>query len=945
MAELVTLIIDGREVSVPKGTLIAEAAKKLGIEIPVFCYHPKLEPVGMCRMCLVEVGNPRRGKDGQIEVDAEGKPVIAMIPKLQTACTVPVSPGMVVKTNTQVVQDARRTVLEFLLTSHPLDCPVCDKGGECPLQELTFAYGPGVSRFPVESKFQFTKPVPLSDLIMLDRERCILCSRCIRFQDEIADDPVLGFKDRGRGMEIVTFSNPPFDSKWSGNTTDICPVGALTSRDFRFQARPWELTNTASVCPHCSVGCNIAISHRYQDIKRIMPRENDAVNEIWICDKGRFAHHFVNSPERLSSPLIRREGQLEPASWDEALELIAQRFGEIKAQAGADALGGLAGDRAANEDLYLFQKFLRTVIGTNNIDHRAPAASRNTSDDTIYRLGVASGTDLGKLGKETAIFVIGADPDEEQPVLWLKLKKSAQRGGAPLVVANPQPTRLDRYARHTLHYRYGSEAHLVAALLNAVLEFPPSIPPASGGVAGAESASGGVAGVEPASGGEEEGQDFAARLDGLEALREAVAGYSPARVATETGITESDLNTVARLLAESPNLVILYGRAAMTPAVENGLANLALVTGHVGRVNNGLVALLPHNNSQGAADMGLFPDRLPGYMPLDEAQARARLSEIWGAPVPEKLGLGTAQMLDCGTLKGLYILGADPAIEYPESRQTLESINFLVVQDLFLTTTAQQAHVVLPAQSFAERAGTFTNTERRVQLFYPAFNLPLEARPDWQILNGLAARMGRWFNHASPSDIMAEIRRVVPIYANLTDLELGLPQSKGRRPRSSIIHLGTRFEYLGGLGHQWPVASENSQTRFKLVWIEPEINPDLQAPDSDSSFPFILIPVVRLFDRGTMISKSEILQSVIPSPHIEINPDDAATLGITDGDRVRVRSSRLEIETEAWVQEHAPRGVILVPANLDGPERTLLRGKVQAVRVSVTKVLQPVIAG
>ncbi len=914
MAQLITLTIDGHEVSVPPGTLIAEAAKRVGIEIPVFCYHPKLEPVGMCRMCLVEVGTPRRGKDGQIEVDAEGRPVIAMMPKLQTACTVPVSPGMVVKTNTKPVQEARAGMLAFLLTSHPLDCPVCDKGGECPLQELTFAYGPGVSRFPVESKLQFVKPVPLGGLIMLDRERCILCSRCIRFQEEIADDPVLAFKNRGRGMEIVTFSNPPFDSKWSGNTTDICPVGALTSRDFRFQARPWELTNTASVCPHCSVGCNIALSHRYREIRRVMPRENDPVNEIWICDKGRFAHHFVNSPDRLSSPLIRRNGQLEPASWDEALDLIAQRFGEIKAQAGPDALGGLAGDRAPNEDLYLFQKFFRAVVGTNNVDHRTPAESCWPSDDMIYRLGVASGTDLGKLGKDTAIFFIGADPDEEQPVLWLKLKKSAQKGGAALIVANGRPTKLDRYARYRLRYRYGSEAHLVAALLNAVLSHPRSLPPANEG--------------------EGRSKEFAARLDGLEALRAAVAAYTPAQVAEETGIAEGDLNTVARLLAESPGLVILFGREAATPAVVHGLANLALVTGHVGRVNNGLVALLRHNNSQGAADMGLFPDRLPGYAPVSDAGARARLSELWGASLPEKPGLGTAQMLEWGTLKGLYVLGADPAAEYPGSRPTLEALDFLVVQDLFLTPTAKLAHVVLPAQSFAERSGTFTNTERRIQLFYPAFNLPLDARPDWQILNDLAARMGQSFGYASPSDIMAEIRNAVPIYQDLTDLELGIPQSKGRRPRSSIIHLGTRFDYLGGLGHQWPVMAEDPQARFNLAWIAPESDSRLQTPDSELSF--VLAPIVRLYDRGTLISKSDILKPLIPPLHVALNEDDAAALGITDGDRVQVRSAQGEIETIAHVDGLAPRGVILYPIDLDtATDCTLFVDGAQATRVAV----------
>ncbi|MFQ5578674.1 MAG: 2Fe-2S iron-sulfur cluster-binding protein, partial [Anaerolineae bacterium] len=297
MSDLVTLTIDGVEVSVPKGTLIVEAAKKVGNQIPVFCYHAKLKPVGMCRMCLVTVGTPVINRaTGQPERDDDGQPVLRFFPAPQTACTTPVSPGMVVISQSENSLADRTAVLEFLLTSHPLDCPVCDKGGECPLQDLTYAHGPGKSRFPLEAKHHGPKKFPLGDLIVLDTERCILCARCVRFQDELAGDPVLAIENRGRDARIVSYSSPPFDSHYSGNTADICPVGALTTRDFRFGARAWELTNVPGLCNHCGVGCNTVLATRDGRIKRIMPRQNEGVNEIWLCDKGRFGHHFNGSP-------------------------------------------------------------------------------------------------------------------------------------------------------------------------------------------------------------------------------------------------------------------------------------------------------------------------------------------------------------------------------------------------------------------------------------------------------------------------------------------------------------------------------------------------------------------------------------------------------------------------------------------------------------------------
>ncbi|MCK4897611.1 MAG: (2Fe-2S)-binding protein, partial [Anaerolineales bacterium] len=359
MVKEVTLTIDGQQVSVPEGTLVVDAAKKIGIDIPVFCYHPKMEPVGMCRMCLVDIGRPVRDRDtGELVLEEDGSPKIQFGWKLDTACTVPVSEGMVVQGMTEKVQEARNDILEFLLTSHPLDCPICDKGGECPLQNLTMAFGPAESRFLYDDKIHLDKHVPLGELIYLDRERCIQCARCTRFQSDIADDPVIGFYQRGRSLEIVTYSEPGFDSYWSGNTTDICPVGALTTADFRFGARPWELNTAASICTHCPVGCNLSFNTRREAksggeivIKRAMPRQNEWVNELWICDKGRFAYHFTESEDRLTQPLIRVDGELAPATWDEALELVATKF----KQSGKETLTLVSG-RLSNEDLFSLKR-------------------------------------------------------------------------------------------------------------------------------------------------------------------------------------------------------------------------------------------------------------------------------------------------------------------------------------------------------------------------------------------------------------------------------------------------------------------------------------------------------------------------------------------------------------------------------------------------------------
>lgn len=456
MSKQVTLTIDGKQVTVPDGLTVADAAKMAGIDIPVFCHHPKLEPVGMCRMCLVEIGRPMLDRaTGQVVME-NGLPKIQFMPKLETACTNRVSEGMVVMTTSEKAKDGQKGTVEFLLTSHPLDCPICDKGGECPLQNLTMGFGPGKSRFIYDEKLHLDKQVPLGELIWLDRERCIQCARCIRFQDEIAGEAVLGFDERGRNTQIISLSDPGFDSVFSGNTTDICPVGALTTADFRFGARPWELKAHASVCTQCPVGCNTTLNTRREAkaggdivVKRVMPRQNEEVNEIWLCDKGRFAYHYTESKKRLTRPMIRKDGKLARASWDAATKLAAQNFAKAKKD-----FVVLASGRLANEDLFNLKSLADTAGG------KAILYSEMGGGELTQLVGVGAGTNIGAMGAGDAILVVASDLYEEAPIWWLRVKQAADRG-ATLIVANPRQTKLDRFAKYTIRYAYGDEMKTV----------------------------------------------------------------------------------------------------------------------------------------------------------------------------------------------------------------------------------------------------------------------------------------------------------------------------------------------------------------------------------------------------------------------------------------------------------------------------------------------------
>lgn len=439
---LVTITINDRDVQVPKGELIVESVKRLGLEIPIFCYHPRMKPVGMCRMCLVEVGF--RQQDGSVR----------MMPKPQAGCTLPASEGMVVLTDSEMVHRDRKGVLEFLLINHPLDCPICDRGGECPLQNNTLFYGPSTSRF-VEMKRHQPKAFPLSEYVTLDLERCIQCGRCVRFTEEISGDAELAFRFRGASMTPSTFELRRFESKFSGNVIEICPVGALTNAKYRFRARPWDLETRPSVCTVCSNGCNVWFDYRVQKVVRINGRTNEAVNEEWTCDKGKFGHDFYNASNRLTKVLARNENALLPTEWSEAYEPIATGFA-----AGGNCVAALVGPTLSNEDLFAVQKLFRTLFKSHNFDHRF-TKHLPTPTPPVQ-------TTIAALESEPTVMVFGTDLAVEAPIYFLRVRKAWFKHGAKVVVAHSEPSDADSFAHLVLRYAPGTAATLAQALAGQV---------------------------------------------------------------------------------------------------------------------------------------------------------------------------------------------------------------------------------------------------------------------------------------------------------------------------------------------------------------------------------------------------------------------------------------------------------------------------------------------
>jgi NADH-quinone oxidoreductase subunit G len=824
--KMVTLTIDDIEVTVPEGTNLVDAAKMAGIDIPVFCYHPKMDPVGMCRMCLVDIGMPLRDRTtGELVLDDEGKPQIQFGRTLVTGCTERVAEGMVVVGYSEKVQKARADVIEFLLTSHPLDCPVCDKGGECPLQNLSMANSAGESRFYYSDKSHADKVVPLGDLIFLDRERCIHCSRCIRFQEDVAGDAVLGFDKRGRATEIVTFSEPGFDSYWSGNTTDICPVGALTTADFRFGARPWEMQASASICNHCPVGCNLTFNTRREAksggefvIKRAMPRQNEQVNEIWVCDKGRFGYQFASHEDRITRPMVRKGDKLVATTWGKAFDLVAEKIKET-----GDGLVTLAGGRLSNEDYFNIGAL------TEHLGGKAVLYSSMAGGEQVARVGVGEGTNFSDMGAGDVIFVIACDLEEEAPLYWLRVNQAARRG-ATVIVANPRRTKTDRRAAHTLRYDYGEEAALVLAMLNALSPKQPKLP------------------------------ETVKKLAKDKAVKEA-----------------------AKVFAEADNAIVLYGSEGMGLADSQVLAqaceNLLIATGHVGKANNGLIAVWDKGNDQGAWDMGLRP--------------RENLAA------------------DLAKAKVAYIVGADPAGDDPALAKAMRKASFVVVQEIHKTATTEMADLVLPAAAFTEREGTYTNAERRVQRLYPAVPSSKDLYPDYAVTAEIAARVGLELEKDAAALVFLGI---VGRFADYADLDYrALAEVSEQWPQlgsEDYFYGGTAYNNHQGLGVQLRTAAERGEP-LPLGFLEP--------PMREKADGLVALPITTLYDQGSTLRFSAVLQTRLAQPYVILHPEDADGLGITPSGKVSVKLNGTTNVATAVIDNSLPKSVVLVPRSLGMP--------------------------
>lgn len=859
---MVNLTIDNQKIQSPAGKKILEAALENGIEIPHLCYHPELKAFGGCRLCLVEVKGEK---------------------ELVSSCVMSVEEGMEVHTDTPRIQRARRTIVQLLLLNHPLDCLVCERGGNCMLQKLAFdlQIKPDVYKM----KKRITKGKQKRAILEIDPKKCVHCGLCVRACKEIRHYGAIDFYNRGFKTDIGIPFHDESHCELCGQCIEVCPVAGVVGLDSKYIARPWELEHTHTICPYCGTGCLITLNTKLNKVVRISSEDKNGVNKGKICVKGRFGYGFISSEERLTSPLIKKNGKFHKVSWDEAIAYISHDLKEIIDNHGANAVAGLGSVKATNEDNYLFQKFLRAVVGTNNIDNYTRLEHSPTITGLTETLGlVTMNNGLDQIGKSELIFVIGSNPSDSHPIVSLHIKESLDAGVSKLIVADPRKTKLVSKQEQWLPINPGTDMVLLGGIMYIIINDT-----------------------------QFDRQAIEGEVQNFEAFKESLKAYTPKTVAKITGVSEERLTDTAKTIAGAKSLSIIYssGITQHINGTQNvaGLADLLMLTGHAYQEESGIYPLRSDSNSQGACDMGTLPDYLPGYQRIDDASVREKFEQAWGKELPATAGLTSDEMFNAikeGKIKALYVMGDNPAHSYPNShfiQEALDSLDLLVVQDLFLSQTAQLADVVLPAASFAERWGSITNMERRVQLIVRGVPSPGEALPDWRIIAKLSEKMGYPMDYKSPNEIMKEINGLVPIYGGIT---------YPRLRRSGIF---------------WPCADETAPgTKFlKPHWEcgeKPKFASLPQPPTmkiDDKTYHFKLIVGGSLYHSsgGTVSTKSNILKDVCPPGSVTINPEDAADLGVAEGDIVKITSERGALEATATIVSLNPKGIIFVPRHLE----------------------------
>jgi len=792
----IKLNIDGIDVEVEKGKTILEAAQLAGIRIPTLCHDRRLIPFGACRLCMVQ----QKGKS-----------------ELLPSCFTPAKEGMEIITHSPEIIDSRRLQLQFILLNHPMICPRCEKEGECVLQKLVYEYGVEETLYPW--KHISSPPDDRSPLLHRDSDKCILCGRCVRICDEVQGVGELSFSKRGIKTVIDTDFHRPLQCEFCGQCMDTCPVGAITSDRFDYTIKAWELKETTTPCPYCASGCSLILSSKEGEIKRVSSDSAKGPSDGNLCVKGRFGLDFVDHPERIKAPLLRVNGTFREASWEEALRFVAQKLETIKDQNGPDAIAGIVSSRLTNEEYFLLKKLFRNVIGTSQIVHGGESSMQGLTEGLAKTLGLAASTNsIQEIRKADCILVIGVDPTQTHPIIRNEINAAIRRNRAQLIVLGSYDIDLT-WSTHlspllpssiALLDRPGMEVTLINAMIQTILK----------------------EGLEDKTFIEE-------RTEGITELKEEITALQP----QISGMMESNKNEVekaARIFTQAKRAMILIGSGLWSHLEPKDIAiassNLALVTGHMGKESCGVLILLEKCNSQGAVDMGFFSER--------EGNGRKYL----------------LQKASEEKLMALYLIGENPLVSSPVlGRQALEKVSLLIVQDLFMTETAKMAHVVLPACSFVEKEGTYTNLERRVQKLIP-FRPPLhQSKSDFDIFLSLLRLLEYPIQGETPEAVFEEIGRDLSHYRGIQDGEQwpkgspylyaeGFPNGKAK-----LIPVN------GGLTHQKP-----------------------------EGYPFHLIQRPSLFQSGLLSSKSDTLKRVSEKLYLEMNPEDGKRLKVEDEEVVKV---------------------------------------------------------
>jgi formate dehydrogenase alpha subunit len=833
---------------------ILDLARESGVHIPTLCHDEHLSSVGACRLCIVE--DERNGA-------------------LMASCVTPLAPGMVINTCSSRVLAHRKVIVQMMLASHPDACPVCDKGNRCQLRQIAGELD--ISSVELQRIPQPAVVQDLNPFIERDLSKCILCAKCIRACQELVVEGVLDYFQRGfkaKPTSVGDLSLEASECTFCGTCVALCPTGALMEKGW--MQRGTTKTTVQTTCPYCGCGCGIELQVKNNHLVRSIARREDAGGYSPLCARGSYGYDFVHSPDRLNRPLVKTNGNFEEKSWDEALKKVAAEFERIKNEYGPDSIAVLGSARCTNEESYLLQRFARCIIGTNNVDDGNRLYNAATLAGLSCSLGLADSSHfLNTLERSDVIILIGADPSSSAPAVSYVIKRAVKYKGARLILIDPRRTKLSLFADLHLQLMPGTDIALLNALAQVIIQ---------------ENLL--------------DKEFVTRRTDNFSSLADTLKQYSPEYAESITGVKSAQIVAAARLYAKARQASIVYGNGITqystgTDAVK-ALANLSMLTGNTGCKGGGIIALQRESNSRGTVDMGMLPDYLPGLHNLADTRARTKLEALWGVNLPTKPGLTAIEVIEqakLGKIKCLYIIGEDPVLSFPGSltvKAALASLEFLVVQDLFLTETAKLATIVLPAASFAEKDGSFTNFEGKINKIRKGIKPLGDSRADWEIILDIADKMNSPFSYSCLEDVMSEIEESVPGYEGYID--------------SSRVY--QTMDGVLGAGRMRRAHTLRGFARFSPV----EYKTPLKA--KRNGYPFVLLTgsVFPHIGTGTRSSKALRLKQFYPTGFVDVSPADAKKLGLNSGDMAKVSSRTGVITAPVRISNKVSKGVLFIPS-------------------------------